>query len=49
MNYARAIKRHEDMAAAFAKIGKAKMVRLHMLRAGELKKAKQIKQECRSD
>lgn len=48
MNFAKAVKRHEDLATAFARIGKAKMARLHLLRAGELKKAKDIKQECKA-
>ena len=47
MNFAKAAKRHEDLAAAFAKIGKAKMARLHLLRANELRTARKVKQECR--
>lgn len=47
MNFTKAAKRHEDLAAAFAKIGKAKMARLHLLRANELKTAKKIKRELR--
>jgi hypothetical protein len=45
MNMARAIKRHEDLANAFAKIGKAKLARLHLLRAEQFRKAKQIRRE----
>lgn len=48
MKLAAAIKRHENMAAAFARIGKAKLARLHLLRAGELRKASQIKRECKA-
>lgn len=47
MNIRAAIKRHEDLAAAFARIGKAKLARMHLLRAGELRKASQIKKELR--
>lgn len=47
MNFRLAIKRHENLAAAFAQIGKAKLARLHLLRAGELRKTMQIKRECR--
>lgn len=49
MNYALAIKRHEDMAAAFALIGKAKLARMHKLRAEQLRKTQQIKRECKDD
>lgn len=48
MNLAKAAKRHEDLAAAFARIGKAKLARMHLLRAEELKTAKQIKRECKA-
>lgn len=48
MTFAKAIKRHEDLAAAFARIGKAKLARMHLLRAGELRKAKEIKRECKA-
>lgn len=48
MNYAKAIKRHENHAAAFARIGKAKLARMHLMRAGELRKAKQIKREVKA-
>lgn len=47
MNFIKAAKRHEDLAAAFARIGKAKLARLHLLRANELKTAKRIKRECK--
>ncbi|MGE0278434.1 MAG: hypothetical protein AB7R40_23810 [Nitrospiraceae bacterium] len=47
MNLRLAIKRHEDMANAFARIGKAKLARLHLLRAEELRKTQQIKRELR--
>lgn len=43
-----AIKRHEDLANAFAQMpGKAKMVRYHVQRAEQFRKAKKIKQELR--
>lgn len=47
MNFNKAAKRHEDLATAFARIGKAKLARLHLLRANELKTAKKIKRECK--
>lgn len=47
MNIPKAIKRHEEMAAAFAKIGKAKLARMHLLRAEQFKKLLELKREER--
>jgi hypothetical protein len=48
MNFRAAIKRHEDLANAFARLGKAKLSRMHLLRAEELRKAKQIRKEAKA-
>lgn len=48
MNFAVAIKRHEDKAAIAARIGKAKLARLHLLRANELRTARKIKRESKA-
>lgn len=48
MNFAKAVKRHEDLANAFARIGKAKLARLHLLRAEQLRTAKQIRKEAKA-
>lgn len=48
MRFNAAIQRHEDLAAAAARIGKAKLARMHLLRAGELRKAKQIRKEAKA-
>lgn len=48
MNFIKAAKRHEDLATAFARIGKAKLARLHLLRANELRTARKVKQECKA-
>ena len=45
MNIAQAIKRHEDLAFWFARIGKAKRARMELLRVEELKKVRQLKRE----
>lgn len=47
MNLAKAAKRHEELAVFYARIGKAKTARLHVLRADQLEKAKELKRECR--
>jgi len=45
VNIAQAIKRHEDLAFWFARIGKAKRARMELLRVEELKKVRQLKRE----
>jgi len=47
MRFSAAIKRHEDLANTFARTGKAKLARLHLLRANELRTAKRIRKECK--
>ena len=45
MNIAQAIKRHQDLAFWFARIGKAKSARLELLRIEQLKKLRELKRE----
>lgn len=45
MNIAQAIKRHEDLAFWFARMGKAKRARAELLRVEQLKKMRQLKRE----
>jgi hypothetical protein len=49
MNLRLAIKRHEDLANAFARTGKAKLARMHLLRAEQLRTAKTIRKEMRHE
>jgi hypothetical protein len=46
MNLARAIQKHEDMAAIYARQGLSRRARLELLRAEHLKMARRIKREC---
>ncbi len=46
MNLTRAIQKHEDMAAIYARQGLSRRARLELLRAEQLKTARQIKREC---
>ena len=45
MNIAQAIKRHEDLAFWFARMGKAKRARAELLRVEQLKKLRELKRE----
>jgi hypothetical protein len=45
MNIAQAIKRHEDLAFWFARIGKAKRARAELLRIEQLKKLRELKRK----
>jgi hypothetical protein len=47
MNLTRAIQKHEDMAAMYARQGLSRRARIELLRAEQLKKAQQIKRECK--
>lgn len=47
MNFTTAIRRHEDQARHYARLGKAKAARAHLLRAGQLRTAMTIKDETR--
>lgn len=47
MNFSTAIRRHEDQARHYARLGKAKAARAHLLRAGQLRMAMKIKSENR--
>lgn len=46
MNLARAIQKHEDMAAFYALQGLSKRARIEIERAERLKVARRIKREC---
>lgn len=48
MNFRLAIKRHEDMATEFARIGKAKLASRELRKANELRTARKIRQELRN-
>ena len=45
MNIAQAIKRHEDLAFWFARIGKANAARLELSRIEQLKKLRELKRK----
>lgn len=47
MNLATAIRKHEDMAALYARQGLSRRARLELLRAEQLKTARKIKRECK--
>ncbi len=49
MNFTKAAKRHEEQAAAYALVGKAKRARAELLRAEQMRMAKRIKRECRAE
>lgn len=48
MNIAQAIRRHEDLAFWFARMGKAKRARAELLRVEQLKKLREIRREMRN-
>jgi len=45
MNIAQAIKRHEDLAFWFARMGKAARARAELLRVDQLKKLRELKRK----
>jgi hypothetical protein len=47
MNLAQAIRKHENMAALYARQGLSRRARLELLRAEQLKIAQRIKRECK--
>lgn len=47
MTHIKAAKRHEAMAAAFAKIEKPKLAAFHLRIADQHRKAQKIKRECK--
>lgn len=48
MNFRLAIKRHEDKAAQFARLGKAKLASRELRKANELRTARKIRKELRA-
>lgn len=49
MNIAQAIKRHEDMAFWFARMGKAKRAQAELLRIEQLKKLRELRRKNPTD